>query len=358
MPRKSRTDDLYLRFLGLFLLLTLTFPALAQEEPGQTEEGETAFILHHVQDEHQWHLATIGHTHVTIPLPIILYSPERGLDVFMSGNFFDEAHEPQPYRGYMIDEHNHVVATEPGVTVYDFSITKNVAALFISIALMLIIFLSIAGRYQSKGGQAVPRGLQSFFEPIIIFIRDEIAIPNIGKHKYRKFMPYLLTLFFFIWFSNLLGLFPGAANLTGNIAVTFVLAVLTFLYTNLNGNKDYWKHVFATPGVPKPLLPILVPVEFIGLFTKPFSLMIRLFVAITAGHIVILSLIALPFLFNSFAVGVGSSILIVFVNIIEILVATIQAYVFTLFSAMYIGAAVAEHHHDEHAEEEVDKSLI
>ncbi len=258
----------------------------------------------------------------------------------------------------MIDEHNHIAPVEEGRTVYDFSITKNVAALFVSIALMLLIFLPIAARYKSQGTKAVPKGLQSLFEPIIIFVRDEIAIPNIGKHKYHKFMPYLLTLFFFIWFSNLLGLFPGAANLTGNIAVTFILAILTFLYTNLNGNKDYWKHVFATPGVPKPLLPILVPVEIIGLFTKPFSLMIRLFVSITAGHIVILSLIALPFIFNSFAVGVGSSILVIFVNIIEVLVATIQAYVFTLFSAMYIGAAVAEHHHEEHAEEEVDQSLI
>ena len=354
MQSPFRPDYQFLRFFSFFLLLIVVFPAVA-EEPGQTEEGETAFILHHVQDEHQWHLATIGHTEVTIPLPIILYSSDRGLEFFSSSNFFDEAHEPVEYQGYEIDEHNHIVATEAGRTVYDFSITKNVAALFISMALMLIIFLSIAARYQQKGSKAVPKGLQSLFEPIIIFIRDEIAIPNIGKHQYRRFMPYLLTLFFFIWFSNLLGLFPGAANLTGNIAVTFVLAVLTFLYTNLNGNKEYWKHVFATPGVPKPLLPILVPVEFIGLFTKPFSLMIRLFVAITAGHIVILSLIALPFLFNSFAVGVGSSILIVFVNIIEILVATIQAYVFTLFSAMYIGAAVAEHHHDE---EEPDKSLI
>ena len=342
----------FLRIIFFFLPIFFSASAFAAEGEG---ESETAFILHHVQDEHQWHLATIGHTHLTIPLPIILYSPDRGLETFSSSNFFDEAHEPTPYRGYMIDEHNHIVATEEGRTVYDFSITKNVAALFISIAVMLLIFLSIAARYKSKGSKAVPKGLQSFFEPIIIFIRDEIAIPNIGEQKYRKFMPYLLTLFFFVWFSNLLGLFPGAANLTGNIAVTLVLAVLTFLYTNLNGNKEYWKHIFATPGVPKPLLPILVPVEFIGLFTKPFSLMIRLFVAITAGHIVILSLIALPFLFNSFAVGVGSSVLIVFVNIIEILVATIQAYVFTLFSAMYIGAAVTEHHHED---DEVDKSLI
>ena len=163
------------------------------------------------------------------------------------------------------------------------------------------------------------------------------------------------AIIFFIWFGNLLGLIPGAANLTGNIAVTFVLAIITFIVTNINGNKEYWKHVFATPGVPWPLLFIMVPVEFIGLFTKPFSLMVRLFVAITAGHIVILSLIGLSFIFSSYTVGVASSVLVVFINLIEILVATIQAYVFTLFSSMYIGAAVAEHHHDE---EHVDKALV
>ena len=216
-------------------------------------------------------------------------------------------------------------------------------------------FIGIARRYQHNP-KTPPRGIQSFFEPIIVFVRDEIAIPSIGEHKYRRFMPYLLTLFFFIWFNNLLGLLPGAANLTGNIAVTLVLAVLTFIITNVNGNKEYWKHL-APPGVPWPILIIMIPVEILGLFTKPFSLMIRLFVSITAGHIVILSLIALPFLFDSFAIGVGSSLIIVFINLIELLVATIQAYIFTLFSAMYIGAAVAEHQ-EHHAEEEVDKHLI
>ena len=158
---------------------------------------------------------------------------------------------------------------------------------------------------------------------------------------------YLLTLFFFIWFGNLLGLVPGAANLTGNIAVTATLAIMTFIVTNINGNKDYWKHVFATPGVPLPLLLVIVPVEIIGLFTKPFALMVRLFVAITAGHIVILSFIGLIFIFESYAVGLPSLLMVVFINIIELLVATIQAYVFTLFSAMYIGSAVADHSHGQ-----------
>ena len=351
MHGKPQPHYRFLRSVSLFLLLVFTVSAFAAE--GE-EENETEFILHHVQDSHQWHFATIGHTHITLPLPVILYSPDRGLEVFSSGNFFDEAHEPVAYQGYKINEHNHIEALEEGRTVYDFSITKNVAALFLSIALLLVVFLVIARRYQNHP-KAPPKGVQSFFEPIIVFVRDEIAIPAIGKHKYMKFMPYLLTLFFFIWFSNLLGLFPGAANLTGNIAVTLVLAVLTFIITNVNGNKEYWKHL-APPGVPWPILIIMIPVEILGLFTKPFSLMIRLFVSITAGHIVILSLIALPFLFNSFAIGAGSALIIVFINLIELLVATIQAYIFTLFSAMYIGAAVAEHSHAH--EGEVDEHLI
>ena len=350
MHGKPHSQYRFLRFVSFFLLLVFTVPAFAAE--GE-EENETEFILHHVQDSHQWHFATIGHTDITLSLPIILYSPDRGLEVFSSGNFFDEAHEPVPYQGYEIDEHNHIVALDEGRTVYDFSITKNVAALFLSMALLFVIFLTIARRYQHNP-KTPPKGIQSFFEPVIVFIRDEIAIPNIGKYKYQRYMPYLLTLFFFIWFNNLLGLFPGAANLTGNIAVTFVLAVLTFIITNVSGNKEYWKHL-APPGVPWPILIIMVPVEILGLFTKPFSLMIRLFVSITAGHIVILSLIALPFLFDSFAIGAGSALMIVFINLIELLVATIQAYIFTLFSAMYIGAAVAEHHHEEG---EVDKHLI
>lgn len=351
MQSKSRKLYNFLYLIHFLLLLLCTIPSLAA--PEEESENGTGFIMHHVQDAHQWHFATIGHTDLNIWLPVILYSPDRGFEIFSSKNFYNEAHEKTAYKGYILNEHEHIEPVEEGRKVYDFSITKNVAALFLNMALLLIIFLSIANRYK-RNPKAPPKGIQSFFEPIIVFIRDEIAIPNIGQKKYRRYMPYLLTLFFFIWFSNILGLLPGAANLTGNIAVTMVLAILTFLYTNLSGNKEYWKHIFATPGIPKAILPILVPVEFLGLFTKPFSLMIRLFVSITAGHIVILSLIGLAFIFNSYLVGIGSTIFVVFISIIELLVATIQAYIFTLFSSMYIGAAVAEHHH----EEEVDKSLI
>ncbi len=330
-------------FLFLSFFLVLSLPVKAADEGG--EGSETSFIMHHVKDAHEWHFATIGHTHITLPLPVILYSPDRGLEVFMSSKFYDENHNRKPYNGYIMDAHEHIVPLDEGRKIYDFSITKNVAQLIICFILLLVVFLGMARRYKNNP-QSPPKGLQSLFEPIIVFIRDEVAIPGIGKEQYARFMPFLLTLFFFIWFGNIVGLIPGAANLTGNIAVTFTLAILTFIVTNVNGNKGYWKHIFWTPGVPKIMLPLLVPVEFMGLFTKPFSLMIRLFVAITAGHIVILSLIALAFIFNSFAVGIGSTLIVTFINLIELLVATIQAYVFTLFTSMYIGQAVATH--DDH----------
>ena len=223
------------------------------------------------------------------------------------------------------------------------SITKNVAMLFINAALLLVVFLAVAKGYQKNRGKA-PSGIQAFFEPIILFIRDEVVKPNIG-HRYEKFLPYMLTLFFFILFGNLLGLLPGAGNLTGNIAVTATLAILTFIITNVSGNRAYWGHIFWTPGVPLPLRLIILPVEIVGIFTKPISLMIRLFVAITAGHIVLLSLIALAFIFKSVWVGAGSTLLVLFISLIELLVAGIQAYVFVLFSSLYVGMAIADHEH-------------
>ncbi len=208
---------------------------------------------------------------------------------------------------------------------------------------MMVIFFVIAGRYKSNAGKA-PTGIQSFFEPIIVFIRDEIAKANIGP-KYERYMPYLLTVFFFIWFNNLLGLMPGGANLTGNITVTLILAVMTLLITVFSGNKSYWKHIFATPGVPLWLAPIMIPVELIGIITKPFSLMVRLFANITAGHIIILSLFSLIFIFESLAVSPLSVAFAVFMNFLELFVALLQAYIFTLLSAMYFGGAVEEHDH-------------
>jgi F-type H+-transporting ATPase subunit a len=317
----------------------------ASEKPGQAEEKFSAsdVILHHVMDDHIWHFWD-GHGG-TLYLPVIVYSSERGLDIFSSSHFYDEHHNLVEYNGYKLD-HNHIYLADSGKAVLDLSITKNVAMLLINAALLLLIFSAVARSYQKNSGKA-PRGIQSFFEPIILFVRDEVVKPNIGP-RYEKFLPYMLTLFFFILFGNLLGLLPGAGNLTGNIAVTFVLAILTFLITNFNGNKAYWSHIFWTPGVPLPLRLIILPVEIVGIFTKPLSLMVRLFVAITAGHIVLLSLICLAFIFKSYGVGAGSTVMVLFISLIELLVAGIQAYVFTLFSSLYIGMAIADHGHEEH----------
>jgi F-type H+-transporting ATPase subunit a len=211
----------------------------------------------------------------------------------------------------------------------------------------LWLFLTLSWSYK-KTGLSHPRGIQSFLEPIVLFVRDDIAIANIGEHKYERYMPYLLTVFFFILLNNLMGMIPFpppfGANVTGNIAVTFVLALITFLITQFSGNKNYWKHIFATPGVPFWLLPIMIPVELIGIISKPFALMIRLFANISAGHIVILSLVGLIFIFRSVAVAPASILLVVFMDCIELFVAFLQAYVFTLLSALFISMAVEEEH--------------
>lgn len=333
----------YLSALLSVFFLTLSANAVAASGDG---EDKTSFIMHHIKDSHEWHFATVGHIHITLPLPVIVYSSDRGFEVYSSSDFLDpETHRfGKEHNGYYIDEHDKLKATDESRSYLDLSITKNVAMLFLVLGVTLYLMLS-ASKHYKKNPTAAPKGVASFIEPLVVFIRDEVAKPNIGP-KYKKFTPYLLTLFFFIWIGNLMGLLPGAANLTGNIAVTVTLAVITFFVTNLNGNKAYWKHVVATPGVPLPLLLIIVPVEIIGLFTKPFALTVRLFVAIMAGHIVILSFIGLIFVFESYAVGIASTVMVVLINVIELLVATIQAYVFTLFSAMYIGSAVADHSHD------------
>lgn len=350
MGKKSKKNYRNLFLISYIILLLFALPVsqlkAAEVEPDTETEGPTEFIFHHIADAYDWHFVTIGHTHVTLPLPLILYSEDRGVEVFMSSNFLDEEHNYVPYRGYALeDDGQHLVSLE-GRTFYDFSITKNIAAMLLSVIVMLIIFPAAASRYKNNPASA-PKGLQSFIEPVVIFIRDEVAIPAIGVHKYQRFMPYLLTVFFFILINNLLGLLPGAANVTGNISITLTLALLTFLITQFSGNKNYWKHVFNTPGVPWWLLPIMIPVEIIGLFTKPFSLMVRLFANITAGHIIILSIIGLIFIFESIAVGPVSVLFAAVMNFLELLVALLQAFVFTLLSAIYFGGAVEDHHHEE-----------
>jgi F-type H+-transporting ATPase subunit a len=337
--------NISIRLFVLFLFLSaLVIPSVRAEEPHKHGEEEKfnagEMIMHHVADEHQWHFATIGHTHVTLPLPIIIYDTNKGLKIFSSSHFYhstDGTHE-----GYKI-EHEHITALD-GAKIYDFSITKNVASLIISFVLLLTIFFTVAKSYKERSGKS-PKGLQSALEPIIIFIRDEVAKNNIGEKHYRRFVPYLLTLFFFIWINNLLGLIPGGANLTGNIAVTLTLALITFFVVNFNGKSTYWGHIFAMPGVPKWLLIIMTPVEIVGVFMKPFSLMVRLFANITAGHIILLSFLSMIFIFESLAVSPAVAIFSTFINLIELLVAALQAYIFTVLTASYIGAAVEEHHH-------------
>jgi len=218
--------------------------------------------------------------------------------------------------------------------------------MMIGALIIIVVFLSVASAFKKNKGKA-PRGLQSFMEPIILFIRDDVALPNLGPKKYMTYLPYLLTLFFFIWINNILGLLPTGANASGNIAFTMVLAVITALITNISGNKSYWGHIFLPPGVPWWLLPLIVPIEIIGILTKPFALMIRLFANITAGHIIILSLISFIFIFESFVVGIPAGLFVVAMMFLELFVAALQAYIFTMLAALFIGLAIAEHEHEE-----------
>jgi len=327
--------------IGLIFIFSGFNSLTASEDTGE-EFNPGDMILHHVVDDHIWHFweGPFG----TLYLPVILYSPDRGMEIFSSSNFYDDHHHLIPYNGYKVD-HSHIVPIEEGRHIQDFSITKNVASMFVSVILLFLVFFSVKKGYVKNMGKA-PKGIQSFFEPIIIFNRDEVAKPNIGD-KYEKYLPYLLTIFFFIWFNNLMGLLPGAANVTGNLAVTGTLAVFTFVVTQFSGNKHYWKHIFNTPGVPwwlKIPLPIMPVVELIGVFTKPFSLTVRLFANITAGHIIILSLFSLIFIFQSIWVGPLSVAFAIFMFFLELFVALLQAFIFTILSAMYFGAAVEEHH--------------
>jgi F-type H+-transporting ATPase subunit a len=306
-------------------------------EGGDFNDHVSEFIIHHVGDDYKWHIA--GHLNLYFPVISFNYA-SRSFDIFSSRHLFQGS-----YQGYLLD---HGKLTRPdGASFFDLSITKNVFALFISAIIIILIFTSIARSY-TKREDMVPRGFQSLMEPLILFVRDDIVRPSIGEKKYEKYLPYLLTLFFFILINNLLGLipiFPGGANLSGNIAATGTLALLTLLMIIFSGNKHYWKHIFWPPGVPIPLKIPIAAIEFIGIFTKPFALMIRLFANITAGHIIILSILSLTFIFESYAVGVGTSLFALFMNMLELLVAALQAYIFTMLTAIFIGQAVEEPEH-------------
>jgi F-type H+-transporting ATPase subunit a len=345
----------------LFILLLLIFPVSlpAQEEQGTKKAEEefdaSTFILDHIADSHEWHILTRRNGEsVAIYLPVIVYTKGTGLDIFSSKKLA-HGHE---YKGYRLEEEGDLKgkivkinedgsANEENIPL-DFSMTKAIMGMLFAALIGLWLFLSLSRSYK-KTGISHPKGIQSFLEPVVLFVRDDIAIPNIGEKQYEKFMPYLLSVFFFILINNLMGLVPFpppfGANVTGNIAVTMTLALFTFFMIQFSGTKTYWKHIFAAPGVPLWLLPIMVPVEIIGMFTKPLALMIRLFANITAGHIIVLSLVCLIFIFKSLAVAPASILFVILMDCLELLVAFLQAYVFTLLSALFISLAVKDEHH-------------
>lgn len=345
---------------------------LSQEYAVADEEKDTRpdfdarkVIVDHVLDAYDWHLFDIGKREFSIPLPVILLYEGR-MYVFLSSRF---DHGYSAYKGFRVAKEGHnkgraIRVLDDGITpdpeasfIYDFSITKNVVAVFVSSILLCLVFVKIGRRYKDADIYTTPKGLPAFFEPLILFVRDQIALLAIDRKHYKKFMPYLLTVFFFILLNNLLGLvpfFPGGANVTGSISVTFVLAMFTFFTTHWFANKTYWQHIFNMPGVPMFLkfpIPILPVIEIVGAFIKPFVLMIRLFANITAGHMVILSLTALIFVLGGVSIILGylisplTVLFLIFLNFLKILVAFLQAYIFTLFSAFFFGMAVPDEHH-------------
>ncbi len=350
--------------VGLFLCAPVTLVASENNE-SQKEFDARKVIVDHVLDAYDWHLFDIGDKEFSIPLPVILIYEGR-FYIFSSARF---DHGYASYKGFRIADDGArkgraIRVLEDGVTpdpnasfIFDFSITKNVVAVFAASIILCLIFISVGKRYRNADPDHIPKGLPAFMEPLIFFVRDQIALLAIDREHYHKFMPYLLTVFFFILLNNLLGLvpfFPGGANVTGNISVTFVLAMFTFVTTHWFANKGYWQHMFNMPGVPMFLklpIPILPVLEIVGAFIKPFTLMIRLFANITAGHMVILSLTSLIFVLGSVSIFLGyvispiTVLFLIFLNFLKILVAFLQAYIFTLFSAFFFGMAVPKEHH-------------
>lgn len=324
------------------------------------------FIIHHIADANKIHFFGEGADEISAPLPMIIYVEGEGLDVFMSSAFKSESeshdsHAPSTAQGpstsvlYTKDEHGITGKNENGelVEIWDVSITKSVFGMLLIITCIILLFTRVAKSYSRNPGLA-PTGMTNFLEPLILFVRDDIAYPVIGKEKSKKFLPFLLTTFFFILGCNLLGLIPfiGGFNITGTIGVTIILALLVFIITTINSNKHYWGHILWPPGVPHLIKLIVVPIEMLSVFIKPTVLMIRLTANMSAGHIIILSFISLVFIFNQnfgtgagIGIGVFSTLFMIFMYFLEILVAFLQAYVFTLLAAIYFSEATQEPHH-------------
>lgn len=368
----------FVRILS-FLLLSLTLSAgaaLAQAEEGHEAHAEAAHgegekkkldvageMFGHVGDSHEWHLFGMSGHPVALPLPIIAYTPTRGLQVFSASGFnFHEmeehvmadgkTHISNSYNGFHLEKGiKEKLVADDGSKVYDFSITKNVLAMLLSVLILLWIMLAVAKKYRQTGSVKAPSGFQNAIEPVITFIRDEVAKPNLG-YKYLRFMPLLLTLFFFIWINNLLGLLPFGFNFTGNIAVTLCLALISFIVMLVNANKHFWSHLINPPGVPMGVNVLLVLIEVLSLFVKPVALTIRLFANILAGHIVILSVVFMIFIFGNLNQGVGigfvpvSLAFSIFMFLLELMVGAIQAFIFINLTAVFIGQAIEETSHD------------
>ena len=354
-----------LLLMVVFFVAIGPFRSFAAEEThgveGKTrKEKVDEYTNHHVKDDYYFSFFSHEESgkHYGLPLPVILI--DNGLKVFSSAEFHHgEAiveKDGQFYKLYhgkiyktdvagtiTYDEKGHPTNDKP----LDFSITKSVVGLMLAALLLFVGFISLAKTYK-KGANNLPKGVARILEPLVLYVRDEMAIPNIG-HRYKEFMPYLLSVFFLIFTLNILGLTPLGLNVTGNISVTFCLAIFTFLITNFKANKDYWKHIFWMPGVPVPFKIVLAPIEVLGMFTKPFSLMLRLFANITAGHFVVMGLIGIIFLYQE-QLSVGGSIgvsmvLSLMLFFLELLVAFLQAFIFTMLSSLFIGMAVEEHTH-------------
>jgi F-type H+-transporting ATPase subunit a len=356
------------RFSIPFFFVVLFLPFVLKAETGSdTHENSekkdvsaqiVEHIMYHVSDANEYHIATFNGNPIAFPLPCILYRKSTSkLSVFLSSAF----HEKHEIDGYKFDhESGRIVDAETGKrdTFIDLSVTKNVFHMMLGFAILAVLFISIKNSYTNRTN-AAPKGLQGLMEPVIIFLTDEIFIPILGKDKYLGSLPYLLSVFFFILINNLLGLvpfFPGGSNASGNIAFTMVLACCSFALILINGTKHYWRHIFAMPGVPLPVLIILTPIEILGVFLRPAVLMLRLFGNITGGHIAVLSIASLIFILGENGAKVGGAFagtalaipIMLFVSSIELLVAFLQAFVFTLLSAIFISMAMEEHLSEEH----------
>ncbi|MCV6630461.1 MAG: F0F1 ATP synthase subunit A [Flavobacteriaceae bacterium] len=328
-----------------------------KKKEGGLKEEIKAYINHHLLDAYDFHLFSYEDDHgkehhIGFPLPVILW--DNGLQVFMSSKFHHGETVAESNGNYYKLYHSKIYKTDAAGTInydaehhptnvkpLDFSFTKNVFFIALVSLIMFFMFSRMAKSYKKS---ALPSGVGRLLEPIVLYVRDDIAIPNIGKSKYKRYMSFLLTVFFFIWIINLFGLTPLGVNVTNNIAVTAALAIITYLITTFSGNKNYWGHIFWMPGVPVPMKIILAPIELLGTIIKPFSLMIRLYANITAGHIVLMSIIGLMFIFKNWIGSPLSFALAVALSLLELLVAALQAYIFTMLSALYIGSAVEEHH--------------